>query len=131
MKFLVDQAIPPSVANGLRDAGHDAIHTRDADLARASDAAIFDRAAEEDRVIVSMDTDFGTLLALRDAVRPSVVLFRRMEDRRANALLALLVANLSAVEADLTGGAIVVIEPRRVRVRRLPIAGAVDPVPKL
>jgi predicted nuclease of predicted toxin-antitoxin system len=39
----------------------------------APDEAIFDRAALEGRTVVSADTDFGTLLALRQESRPSLL----------------------------------------------------------
>jgi predicted nuclease of predicted toxin-antitoxin system len=122
MKWLVDNALSPDVSSDLRAAGHDAVHVRDLGLSAAEDEMIFERAAREDRVIVSADTDFGTLLAQCQQSKPSVVLFRGATPRRPASQTALLLANLPSIEEHLQNGAIVVIEPGRLRIRSLPIA---------
>lgn len=120
-RFLVDNALSPALAVGLRTAGHDAVHVRDLGLADAPDAEIFDRAAADERTIISADTDFATLLATRGARRPSVILFRRRRGRRPAAQLATLRANLPGLAAALDEGCVVVIEDARIRRRSLPI----------
>jgi predicted nuclease of predicted toxin-antitoxin system len=121
VRFLIDNALSPQVAARLASAGHDAVHVRDLGLHEATDEEIFESARRNERVIVSADTDFGTLLAVRRHDSPSVVLFRRGTERRPNQQVALLLANLPAIEQDLVAGSIAVFEPDRVRIRALPL----------
>jgi predicted nuclease of predicted toxin-antitoxin system len=123
LRFLIDQCLSAELAESLRAAGHDAVHVSSYGLSRADDDQILARAAAETRVLVSAGTDFGGLLASRDSIVPSVVLFRRRTRRRPNEQAAILLANLAAIEKDLDAGAIAVMEDQDVRIRRLPIGG--------
>ncbi len=95
MRFLVDNARSPALAVLLTDAGHDAVHVRALNLQHAQDIAIFEQAAGDDRVVVSADTDFGTLLATRSARKPSVIQFRGPGSRKPDALARTLLSNLA------------------------------------
>lgn len=71
--------------------------------------------------MVSADTDFGTLLAIRKETAPSVILFRHGSQHRPADQTTLLNANLPQIASALETGSIVVIQPDRIRIRALPL----------
>ena len=104
MRFLIDNALSPLVARQLEEAGHDAVHVRDYGMQKADDGSILDRARAENRTLISADTDFGTLLAIRGETLPSVVIFRRGVERSPAKQVQALLANLQAIGEDLESG---------------------------
>ncbi|WP_440712420.1 DUF5615 family PIN-like protein [Gordonia sp. FQ] len=121
MNFLLDENLSPLVAKHLNAAGYSAVHVRDLSLQGSSDDEVIRHASQSGRILVSSDTDFGTLLARSGATSPSFVLIRRAADRRAADQARLLLDNLPAVAEDLAAGAVVVLGEEKIRIRRLPI----------
>ena len=93
----------------------------DVGLLTASDEKIMAQARAENRVIVSADSDFATMLALGGLTVPSLVLLRSADHLAPVDQAALLLANLPTVADDLVCGSVVYLSPRHLRVRRLPL----------
>ena len=70
---------------------------------------------------LSADTDFATILALRNKSKPSFILFRRGTERRPEQQIRLLMSNIIAIQKDLDQGSIIVFEQHRIRIRSLPV----------
>ena len=121
MRLVVDNALSPAVAKVPGDAGHDAVHVRDRGLQAARDSEIVDLAEREDRIVVSADTDFGTILTLRNVSRPSFILFRGDVERRPEQQAEVLTDSLPQLQSALESGAIVLITGTRIRIRALPV----------
>lgn len=93
MRLLIDESLQHDLAGVLSSHGHDAVHVADVGLQGAPDVEVLAKARADDRVVVTADTDFGTLLALSGASGPSVVLLRRAGrrlDERARIVLIVL-----------------------------------------
>jgi len=123
VKLLLDANLSPEVGRRLKEAGHDAIHIRDIGLLSAQDPEILLAAAEEGRILLTADTDFGALLALGSLASPSVLLLRSADHLRPSEQAELIAVNLPSIADDLEKGAIASLTRDRLRVRDLPIAG--------
>ncbi|MBV9823600.1 MAG: DUF5615 family PIN-like protein [Actinobacteria bacterium] len=117
MRFLLDHNISPKTGDRLRAAGHDVVIVREVELSRATDEVVIHFARQERRVLISADTDFGTILARTRAPAPSFILIRRMAHERPAEQARIILDNLPAVAADLDAGAIVVLGDRTLRIR--------------
>ena len=120
MKLLLDQGLPRSAATLLTKAGIDTIHVADIGLSAADDTDILQRAKNDERIVVTLDADFHALLALSAATTPSVIRIR-IERLRAQVLANLLLSVVGEFAEDLKQGAIMTVEPSRVRLRHLPL----------
>ena len=85
MRLLLDANLSPEVARRLNEAGHEAVHVAELGLLSAPDPEIMRAAAEDERVLLTADADFGALLALGSLAAPSVVLLRSADHMRPSA----------------------------------------------
>ena len=120
MKLLLDQGLPRSAASLLGQNGIDTVHVSDINMWAAKDAEIIQKAKEEDRIVVTLDADFHSILALNNFSSPSTIRIR-IERLRALDLTELLLYVIQQCQKDLEYGAAVTIEPGKIRVRRLPL----------
>ena len=120
MKLLLDQGLPRSAAKLLREAGIDTIHVSEIGCSTADDATILQRGREEERIVITFDADFHALLALSRATTPSVIRIR-IEGLYGKKAAELIQAVLRRCAEDLKQGAVVTVQPKRIRVRRLPL----------
>lgn len=72
MKFKLDENVPRRATNLLADAGHDVSTVKDEALVGEADAIIARAAAEEERMLITLDKDLGDLrLSRRARIRGS------------------------------------------------------------
>jgi predicted nuclease of predicted toxin-antitoxin system len=119
--LLIDANLSPRISSRSRAEGHETVHVADIGMLKASDESILAHAAAAGQVVVTADTDFGELLAVSGASRPSVVLLRSADHLTPDQQASMLAANLPAVAEELEAGAVVSMARGRLRVRPLPM----------
>ena len=88
-------------------------------MQKATDPEVFARVAQEDRIIIRILAPYS-LCAMKKR-RPVILL--RHGSKRAAVQVRLLLGAMPVIEGPLDEG-IIVIEEKRIRVRRLPIGGS-------
>ena len=112
MRFLLDENINPSVGSFLIDLGHEVALTGSDFPASLSDRAILEIAADQGRVLITNDRDFGELI-FRRRFRHAGVIFLRL----LNPDIALVRERLLVVLESYLPGQFVVATRQRIRVR--------------
>ncbi len=120
MRYLADMGVSMRVVDWLREAGHDVVPLREEGLQRLPNGEIFRKAHAEERVVLTLDLDFGEILAHCAGQIVSVVLFR-LHNTRTDHVIDRLATVLRQAGAALATGAIVVVEEGRHRARKLPL----------
>src|SRR5215471_7150915 len=113
MKLLLDACVWGRAKSPLEAAGHDVVWAGDW-TEDPGDAAILARACAENRILVTLDKDFGELAVLHDAPHRGIIRIVNCPARRqADICLEVLARHA----AELVAGAIVTAEPGRLRIR--------------
>ncbi len=114
MRFLVDRCAGRRLAEWLRGEGHDVVESRSLG-ADPGDSRLLELAAQDRRVLITIDTDFGRLVFLERQAHTGLV---RLPDVRAEYRIELMRQVLEHHQADLQSGASVTVRGTRMRVSR-------------
>ena len=82
VRFLADESCDFGVVRALRNAGHDVLAVAEA-APRADDSAVLAMAAQDQRILLTEDKDFGQLVHADERMIAGVVLIRYPAEARA------------------------------------------------
>jgi predicted nuclease of predicted toxin-antitoxin system len=114
LKVLLDTCLSPGAKNELLAAGHDVVWSGDWPE-DPGDAAILDTAFRQQRVLITLDKDFGELASRRRVPHCGIV---RLVNLRAKDQGAACLRVLAGYERELAEGALITVEPGRIRIRQ-------------
>ena len=118
MRFLLDQDVYAATALFLSSLGQDIARSSQIGLSQAADEELLIVAERQDRILVTRDRDFGSLVFVN--ALGAGVLYLRMLPSTQNAVHSELGKVLAAYTNDELRNAFVVVEPGGHRIRRLP-----------
>jgi len=113
MKFLLDACVWGGASNELQSAGHNVIWAGEWPDDPGDDE-ILERAHREDRILVTLDKDFGELAVFYGKPHSGIIRLVNIGARQ-QAPACLRVVDLHG--EDLKSGAIITVEPNRLRIR--------------
>ena len=120
LRFLVDMNLSSKIVANLQQQGWDVLRVSQVLPMDTEDSEILEFARQQNRVIITQDLDFSSLIALGGYEKPSLITFR-LSVPDSETITQKLLDLLPHIESRLAEGCAVTIDDRRVRVRHLPI----------
>lgn len=117
MRLLVDQNVPRAVVQALRDQEHDVVWVQEAHPG-ASDVDLLRRDQHQERIVITFDTDFGTLAFHEQRSAAAGILFFRLPPTSPDALAQVVSETIRS--RDDWAGHFTVVTDTRIRMRPLP-----------
>jgi predicted nuclease of predicted toxin-antitoxin system len=115
LKILTDENISPRVVSFLRGKGLDVIDVKEKGWQGSADRFLMAAAWEENRFILTHDSDFGTL-AINEGVPCYGIIYLRLKDLNFEKVKDSLDKFLK-VETEISEGTIIILKDRRLRIR--------------
>ncbi|MDP2141440.1 MAG: DUF5615 family PIN-like protein [Gammaproteobacteria bacterium] len=120
MKFLIDMNLSPLWVAMLTSAGLEAMHWSTVGKKTALDKDIMTFAGQNGYTVITHDLDFSAILAATRGLKPSVIQIRA--ERTAPEFIGVqVVTAIRQMETELRSGALLTIDPKRTRLRVLPL----------
>lgn len=119
-KFIADIHISPLTVKELQKKGYDIIRVTDKLPATSLDKEIIQLAYQEKAVIITQDLDFSAIIAQSGLNGPSVISLR-VANAKPDIITRILITVLPLIEAELREGAIVSIDEKEYRIKKLPV----------
>lgn len=120
MKFVIDMNLSPAWTAELISAGWEAVHWSVIGDVTALDADILSWALDANAIVLTQDLDFGAILAATRAESPSVVLLRT-HDLMPESVGRQVISAIRQHAQFLLSGALLIVDPGKLRVRILPL----------
>jgi predicted nuclease of predicted toxin-antitoxin system len=118
MLFLIDEDVHRSIANVLRELGHQTLDVRDVGLKGKSDQEIFRYAKRHNAAIITADLDFGDTSTFPLGSHHGIVLIRFQNEISTSVINNELKSSFKTLSDEDVKGNLVVVSPGKVRIRR-------------
>lgn len=116
MKFKADENIPSEAVELLRRSGHDAASVYEQSLGGRSDGEIASVCKREDRILITLDTDFCDIRTYPPADYPGLLVLR-LAKQSVPEVNRIMLRVLEALRNEDCRGQLWIIEPERIRIR--------------
>ena len=123
MRLVLDQGVPRDAATRLRGLGYDCTHVGEIGMGKAADEEILAWSLGKNAIVVTLDADFHTILAVSGASGPSVIRLR-IQGLGAQEVVELVQKVLAGFGSDLKRGSLVTVKARKITCHRLPVGSS-------
>ncbi|HKG59740.1 MAG TPA: DUF5615 family PIN-like protein [Pyrinomonadaceae bacterium] len=116
MRFLIDRCAGRLLADWLRKKGHDVVESHELGP-DPGDRALLEWAANDGRILITIDTDFGQLVYTENVAHAGLI---RLPDVSSGARQLILEDLLTRYEPELKDAAIITVRSGRIRISKGP-----------
>ena len=120
MTFLLDQGLPRSTVQELKKHSIEAVHVGDLEMAAATDREIMEKASTLNAAIITLDSDFHSILAAMQITRTSVIRIR-IEGMKAPAMAKVIMDTISVAKQEIESGSAISVTEKGIRIHKLPL----------
>ena len=116
MKFKVDENLPVEVATLLRQAHHDTLTVHEQNMAGKSDTRIASICQEEQRILITLDTDFADIRSYPPDQYSGIIVLR-LELTNKYHVLGIIQRLISTFPQESLENRLWIVEEHRIRIR--------------